>query len=800
MTDLDFEMSVAVTADTAVWGQQMCKRAGLLGLLPLGLLLCAGGVQAQTAGGAAAPAAAAPSTVTLPSPNSSMAGQQQESRKDSQDTQKKSDDADTQKVENMTREAPTEFQQMVTATTGHPLQIFGAGLFGGVPSTFAPVEDLPIAPDYVIGPGDELRLEMWGRVNLRGSYTVDRTGSITLPEVGPIHVAGIRFGQLSEFLKTEIGRMYRNFDLSVSVGHLRSIQVFVTGEARKPGNYTISSLSTLLNAIFTSGGPTAQGSLRDIQVRRQGATIVDFDLYDLLLRGDKSKDLPLQSGDIIFIPEVGPQIAVLGSVKRPAIYELRNETTVSAAIALAGGETNTAGASQVRLERVFEHTMRSLQDIDPASATTVKVADGDVVSVGSILEKFRDSVTLRGNVANPGRYAWHLGMKLSDLLPNRDALVTRNYWLRQDQQGLAGNDYASKEGALRVQATSSGQPLGGGGTAIGNAITRTDDVFGPRNDIVLSGPDIDWAYAAIERQSPIDLKATLIPFNLGKLVLDGDQTQNLELLSGDTVTIFSKSDVRVPVSQQTRFVRLQGEFVSAGMYSARPGETLRQLVARAGGLSPQAYLYGSEFSRESTRRIEKVRLDEYANTLEAEISSLTAGASARALTDRDAATAEVSAQTAREAVSRMRSTAPVGRIVFDLSPDSSGVDVVPDIELEDGDQFIVPKLPSDVGVEGQVYNPNSFLYSHEHRAKYYMQRAGGPNTESDIRHAYILRADGSVLSEQYANLSRAYVFPGDTIVVPLKVDKRATLRNVLDVATIVGQFGLALAAVYVLTK
>ena len=212
-------------------------------------------------------------------------------------------------------EPQTEFQRMVTGMTGRELPIFGAALFrGNVPSTFAPVVGIPVPPDYVIGPGDELRLQVWGQINQQGSFTVDRTGAISVPQMGTIHVAGQRYDQLNDFLRNEFGRVYRNFNLTVSMGQLRSIQVFVVGQARRPGSYTISSLSTLLNALFASGGPMPQGSLRDIQLRRGAQVVTHFDLYDLLLHGDKSKDVTLAPGDVIFIPAVGPQVALFGSV------------------------------------------------------------------------------------------------------------------------------------------------------------------------------------------------------------------------------------------------------------------------------------------------------------------------------------------------------------------------------------------------------------------------------------------------------------------------------------------------------
>ena len=218
-------------------------------------------------------------------------------------------------------DSPTEFQQMVANSIGKMLPIYGVNLFRNPPSTFAPLNMVPVTPDYVIGPGDELLIQVWGQVTLNSRYTVDRSGSIYIPQVGAVHVAGLSFAQMHDFLRAQMARVFRNFDLNVNMGQLRSIQVFVVGQARRPGSYTISSLSTLTNALFATGGPAPQGSMRHIQLKRAGNVVVDFDLYDLLLHGDKSKDEQLLPGDVIYIPPVGPQVAVAGSVNAPAIYE-----------------------------------------------------------------------------------------------------------------------------------------------------------------------------------------------------------------------------------------------------------------------------------------------------------------------------------------------------------------------------------------------------------------------------------------------------------------------------------------------
>ncbi len=793
---------------------------------------------------------------------------------------------------------PTDFQRLVRTTIGRSLPIYGDDLFLNAPSTFAPVDRVPVTPDYTIGPGDEILLQAWGQVTLNGHYTVDRLGNIYVPQVGTIHIAGVQFSQLHDYVKTQMSRTLRNFDLTVNMGQLRSIQIFVVGQARKPGSYTVSSLSTLVNALFVTGGPTPQGSMRHIQVRRANQVVTDFDLYDLLLRGDKSKDIPLLPGDVIYIPTVGPQVAVAGSVKTQAIFELNPGSTVADALHVAGDTTPVALTRTLRVERISDHQTRAVLELpwtDAGKATPIQ--DGDILELNSISDQFKDAVTLRGNVANPGRYEWHQGMRVRDLIPTQESLTTRDYWKRRAQLGEPTLNYApipelgtqavpnTPYGRYNQQNGSNGQygrnvPYGQNGSngqygqnggnnqyngapapqgtgpqsydqndqtgqtsnnalnggiagalndgingnvsggqnnttnngvngpsngtanqsaAVPETFVRSSGGFGPRNDVVLSGPDIDWSYAVIERRDKKTLTTALIPFNLGSLVLDGEVSQNLELLPEDVVTIFSKADLQVPQSQQTRYVRLEGEFVSSGIYTVRPGETLRQLVERAGGLTPDAYLYGSDFTRESTRRLQQQHLNEYANQLERE-ASIAAVGSTSAISAQDTAANAASQQGAQMLVARLRQLRSTGRVVLKLEVDSHGAAALPDLALEDGDHFVVPRVPATVEVEGAVYSPNAFLFSPGQRVGGYLKMAGGANRDADASRSFVIRADGSVVSKQYSSALRGGSFesvrmnPGDTLVVPANLRRGQTLRTITDIATIVGQFGIFIAA------
>jgi protein involved in polysaccharide export with SLBB domain len=846
-------------------------------------------------------------------PHAIIPTQQQENQNNIDNTTQTGNRTQQQQQREMNREAklpldpPTEFQHMIANSIGKMLPIYGVNLFRNPPSTFAPVNNVPVTPDYVIGPGDELLIQVWGQVTLNTRLTVDRAGGIYIPQVGALHVAGLTYSQLHDFLKAQMDRVFRNYDLNVNLGRLRSIQVFVVGQARQPGSYTISSLSTLTNALFATGGPTPQGSLRHIQLKRSGKVVVDFDLYDLLQRGDKSKDEQLLPGDVIYIPPVGPQVAVAGSVNVPAIYELKGSetTTVGDVLELAAGMTNVASKETIRLERVDERKMRSMSQIalDAQGRATV-LQDGDLLELVAVVDQYKDAVTLRGNVANPGRYTWKPGMRIRDLLPDKDALITRDYWLKRSQLGqpmltyiptcppqtpygipnlrygipvgedgenpnwrysstrnpnLIGLAFGSSDGSsyqpndstdggldcgkipesdtsasgTNDRYTPSTQPTAPNAsgyqnlpsqqtsvpssgisqnTANSNRVTAASASVGatisnpaagqfrPRNDVKLSEPDIDWSYAVIERQSKANLTTSLLPFNLGKVVLEGDSSQDLELLPGDVVTIFSKADIRVPQSEQTRFVRLEGEFNSSGVYSVLPGETLRQLVKRSGGLSPDAYLYGSEFSRESTRRVQQQRLNEYIDQIELQISTNGTNNAGRAVSAQDTAALAATQAQNQNVLNSLRQVRATGRIVLNLAPDSHGVDELPDLPLEDGDRFIVPRVPSTVSVDGAVYNQNSFVYDPNRRLGGYIRLAGGANRDADKSRAYVIRAGGAVLSKQYSSSLRGnsfdslHLYPGDTIVVPLNLTKGTTLRLVVDLAQIVGQLGLAIAA------
>jgi polysaccharide biosynthesis/export protein len=737
-------------------------------------------------------------------------------------------------------EPDIEFQDFVTSSLGYHLNMFGQSLFHNVPSTFAPVDRIPVTPDYLIGPGDELLVRAWGQIDVNYRAVVDRTGAIYLPKVGPISVAGVRYDQLNTYMKAAISRVYKNFDLDVTLGRLRAVQVFVVGQVRRPGSYTVSSLSTMVNALFASGGPSKRGSMRRIMLKREGKDVTTFDLYDLIAFGDKSKDVQLLSGDVIWVPPVGHLVALAGSVNVPGIYELKEHETLGDLLGYAGGFTTTASGQKTFIDRIDDRQVRHTAELDLSSAgLKTELRDGDIVRFLHISPRFDNAITLRGNVAVPGRYPWRPGIRVKDLIPSRDVLVTQEFWKRQNklavdlesltfksreeveqdrQRDLENRDRNAPANQPGVPNPQPSTPTGQGQATQPDQRTqqqRDEDLAARvgrteaqrikqeelKNEVKRSAAEINWEYAVIQRMDPQDLSTHLVPFNLGKAIA-GDESENVILQPGDVITIFSQNDMQVPAGQQTKFVRLEGEFVTAGVYQAQPGETLRHLISRVGGLTPQAYLYGAEFTRESTREDQQKRLDEYINDLGRSIERNTSGQ--RSLNGDEAVAERQAVEGQRRLLDKLRQMKATGRIVLELKPTADNINQMPDLMLEDGDRLLVPFKPATVNVIGSVYNSNAFIFKPSKTVSDYMRLSGGPTRNGDKGRSFVIRADGTTLGghghhDLFVNsFEQARLMPGDTIVVPEKLDKGVVLRGFKDWTQIISTFVIGAAAAKVL--
>jgi protein involved in polysaccharide export with SLBB domain len=673
-----------------------------------------------------------------------------------------------------------EFQRFVFSATGQQLPIFGQRYFDEAERT--PVDRVPVPVDYVLGPGDELYIRAWGSLDMDYRATIDRNGQINIPRVGSIGIAGLKAGEVEGHLRSQVGRIFRNFSLNVTLGQLRSVQVFVVGQARRPGSYTVSSLSNLISVILSTGGPGANGSMRHVQLKRDGQVVSELDIYDFLVRGSKGNNARLQPGDVIVFNPAGPRVALMGALDTPAIYELKaGGESIADVLAYGGGTNASTNPNNAQLERIDNSNPaapRVVSMVELAGAVDrARLRDGDILTLFGVAPRFSNAVTLRGNVAAPLRYPFTPGMRISELIPDREALITPDYYVRKNKL---------------VQFTN--------GSDVSAAKLERD----VRN--LLDEPN--WEYAAIERLNTDRVAMELIPFNLGKAVIDRDPAHDLVLQPGDVITIFGRADIRNPVSSQTRLVRVQGEVRAPGIYQIRAGETLPQLIERVGGVTPEAYLFGTEFAREETRRQQQLALDEAVNRLETQLASEAAGnAASLAATDSQSAAALRLAQgeAAKAQLRKLKAMRASGRISLELPTTAFGTSDLPGLQLEDGDRVTIPAKPAFVFAVGAVANNNALLWKPGRKASNYLDIAG-VDADADFDNLFIVRADGTVLHSSrrgwFSNIEKVELMPGDTVVVPGKTNREtfwaSFTRGLKDWSQIFYQFGLSAAAIQTL--
>jgi protein involved in polysaccharide export with SLBB domain len=761
----------------------------------------------------------------------------------------------------------TEFQRFVAGATGQSLRLYGYELFAGS-APFAAVQAAPVPAGYILGPGDELVLQVNGLLDATERLIIDRDGRVLVPKVGPLNLAGVPLSDAEKVFTAHIGRVFRNFTVSVTMGRLRSIEIFVVGQARKPGKHLVSSLSSLINALFETGGPNANGSMRAIELRRAGKKLATVDLYAFLARGDNTADIALLAGDIVFIPPASARAAFLGTINAPAIYELRPNETINDILSLSGGLPALAAPQKAQLERLDakRDIPRYVEDfaLDTAGLA-LPLKAGDILTVFQISQQISNVVTLQGNVAAPLRYTFKPGMRVSSLLSDKRLLIPGSYWLRLNQGASTGNysrpevnlDFATIQRldpvTLRTKtlgfnllkamsgdaredlALSSGDIVTvygptDAGPDIEDSITISGEIVGGTKrfvwrqgftikDIIPSAQwlveyysywqrpsaqnlrnDINWDYAQITRRIPETLRNQSITFSLGRAVLQGSPGDNIGLLPGDRIALFTTAQMTVPLEKRTQLITLSGEVSIPGQYQISPGETLPELIKRAGGLSQNAFSYGVVFVRESTRLEQQRNLDISLRRMETDINSQTATLLQNVVDTEKASASQAQIAGQRLLLGRLQSLKASGRISLDLDPAQP---VLPPIALEDGDTITVPHRPSFVGVFGEVMAETSFIHKASYNAGDYLDKAG-LTRDADVDNALLIRADGSVLSNARkaslfsAGLLSTRLNPGDSVFVPAIIDRRTAystfIQGAKDWTTILYQFGLGIAA------
>ncbi len=726
-------------------------------------------------------------------------------------------------------------------TGAEGLKPFGYDVFDHNVSTFAPATDVPVPSDYIVGAGDELTIQFYGKENRTLKQTVGRDGRISLPGIGPITVGGLTFNGARSAVESRVQMQMIGVRATVTMGDTRSIRVFVLGEAKEPGSYTISGLGTITSALYAAGGAKKIGSLRNIMLKRNGVLVRRLDLYDLLIRGDSKDDTKLLQGDVIFIPPVGSTVSVDGEVRRPAIYETRSETTVAEVVELAGGLMPEADPTNIMLSRIESNQHRVVLGVDlSAGGRSAAVRNGDLLRVSRVRPTMDSGVLVEGHVFTPGAFAYTPGMHLSDVIRSVDALMPNadiHYLLirreippdrrvtvlsadlaaalrapgssadvsLQPRDRITVFDLSSSRDQviqpvideLKLQGTSGaptemvhvdGKVKVPGSYPLEQHMTIADLVRagGGLDDSAYGGKAELTRYVIVDGQSR---RTELIKIDLAAAV-HGDAAANITLQPFDVLSV---KEVSLWEAQES--VNLKGEVRFPGNYAIRRGETLKSVIERAGGLTDYAFPEGSVFTREELRRREQEQLDMLASRMQTDITVL--ALQSAAIGQPGGAN---SLSLGQALFSQLRSARAVGRLVINLprlmrEPEGSSADVI----LRSGDQLIVPKFQQQVTVIGEVQSTTSHLYSAKLSLADYIGLSGGLARRADKSKIYVVRADGSVVASsgsRWFETSNITIRPGDTIVVPLDTEHVPALPFWTAVTTILYNVAIAVAAVH----
>jgi len=726
------------------------------------------------------------------------------------------------------------------------LRQFGYDFFKNSAQLLDAMDNLPVGDNYVLGPGDSLNLSIWGSINARYNLTVDRNGEVMIPRAGVVKVWGLSYEKAKEAIEKVVSRYFKNYDMNISLGKLRTIQVFVVGEVELPGSYPISTLATVVNALSAAGGPTKNGSLRAIKLTRNGTSVADIDLYDMFLSGDRSKDIRLQNGDTIFVPVIGPVVAVAGEVKRPAIYETKGPQSLADIIRMAGGISASGFTGRIQIERFSGNSSRIVLDYEPkdghmdSTTAAIGTQDRDMVKIFPVQEAVRQIVSLKGNVARPGEYQFRKDMHVKDLIPTFADLLPESYLESAEITRLAMPDYHKEILHVNLRAALEGNE------AENIALQEQDTIkvfslweMQEKPSVIINGfvvspgkydfhpgmtvRDLVAASGSPKRNALLDMaelsrvevasdKATSsrIQVDLGKAI-SGDPGHNLTLKPDDVLIV---RGIIGWTDSTDKFIRLKGEVQYPGVYSVSRGERLSSVIARAGGFTDKAYLRGAKFTRRSVQKEQQKRMDEIIARTEKEIIQKQAALASIASSKEELDATKAALDGLQKDVDRMKTLKAEGRVVIQLTQAEEFKKSSYDLEMEGGDTLEVPARANVVNVMGQVYNPISFVYVPESSSvETYLNKAGGATNEAEVSEMFIIRADGTVFSRQQSSFGikwsndakqwtlgsfmSSYLEPGDTLVVPQKLDRTAWLREIKDITTIISQIALTAGTVLI---
>ena len=682
---------------------------------------------------------------------------------------------------------------------------FGYELFHS--PAFQPSAGGQVVPDnYILGPGDVLRVNLWGAgadVQFEGMVQAD--GTVALPKLGVVSLNGVRYRDLEAVMAAEAEKYVQGVNVSVSMVKPRSIEVYVVGQVESPGLTLVPSFSTALNALTMAGGPLKTGSLRKIAIYRGGELYRQLDLYDLIFAGNTRDDVFLQDKDVVHVPYIGPTVAVVGAVRRPAIYEIRNKNVnVKSALNTAGGAVAQAMA-KIYVRRFQNNRALTVLDVNLDSRQTGRVAvrDGDLVEVRFAGQAFPTAIRVTGHIWDQVDHKYEKGLKLSQVVPRPKDLkpdavtkfcLIRRYWPERAEYNWMRIPLA--------EVWAGKYDLDMKPHDLIRILSRAQ--FGITRKVYLRGAV--WQPADYEYSEGLTLKDLVA---MGGGFKDGANLQAVEIsrqkiVNNETVTDHIRLDiangsndyrlepydsVMVPMAKDVGVVRqvtIRGEVRFPGHYAIKSTERLSDLIGRAGGFLPTAYLYGAMYTSPSAMKIQQASIDRMISELEVRMAGSTVGAGSSLSSNPDA-TAEIAAQ--RAFIERLRGVKAAGRVAIVIADLDSFRGSKYDFEIQDGDVLEIPSKPAFVNVVGSVYAPNSYLYQPEATISDYLHLAGGPTKTSDESYIYVQKANGQVLSVNQSGIFKGFynqtLMPGDTIVVPEDLERLRPLQAFKDITDVV---------------
>ena len=681
------------------------------------------------------------------------------------------------------------------------LKNFGYDIFNNSkPSTFAPSDFVTVPSNYPIGSDDEIIVMLWGRINEEYSLKVDRNGKINIPRIGPISVAGTSFNTMRDNILNRVGKI-EGINASVSMGELRTIGIYIVGEVVSPGYYALSALSNVTNALFAAGGPTKNGSLRKIQLKRNGKIEANIDFYEFLINGIDNTGLRLQSGDVILVPIIKNMAAITGNVRRSALYEFNDKLDLNQLVKYAGGFTPSAWTNRIQIERFINNDYQVVLDYNSEhnDLPSFEIKDGDIVKIYPVLEKNHNAIYLSGNVKRPGKLEFKENMRIRDILFSYDLLLPETYFeyaviLRQDPPDFLERIITfNLKNVLDDSLSTDNLTL----KPKDQIVIYNRDFFEPVRTVYIEGAVtypgeykllnnmtirdlILQAGGLTEEASPIrgeiyrrkylenkEMLTEKFDFSV-ELAMKNLSEHNHSLQKMDRVFIRNKKGW-----EEEKNIKLSGQFVYPGNYILFEGECLGDLIKRAGGLKEDAYLAAAVFRRKSVKELETKHLNEYSKQMEMDLLAYSAEMAAKENSNdlQEAMSQQI------EMKQKIEKEEKRGRVIIDMRKKENYQNFI----LEDGDELFVPRKPNTISVIGEVFNPSTFIFDPSNPfVSYYLNAAGGLKKSSDKKQIYIIKANGSILTKK--KVLNTNIEPGDAIVVPQKIMYSNPHKRFVDTA------------------